>query len=217
MSNTVYIKGNCNVEVKKQELTLGDLVNVECSDENMKARLKEVKVLKMDEKSRRTVVSVLELIACIHKEYPAVEVNNLGETDIIVTYENKNTPPMYWHVIKVVLVVLITFVGSAFSIMTFHNDVDLTSIFQQIYQLFIGQKSDGFTILEAAYSIGLVIGILVFFNHFGKNRFTVDPTPIEVEMRMYENDIQKTLIEIYSRKGQEIDVDQTNSSGLRRS
>ena len=61
--------------------------------------------------------------------------------------------------------------------------------------------------LEISYSIGISVGILVFFNHFGKKRFSVDPTPMEVEMRLYENDIESTLVDIYSRKGEEQDVD----------
>ena len=60
------------------------------------------------------------------------------------------------------------------------------------------------------YSIGIIIGILVFFNHFGRKRFSVDPTPMEVEMRLYENDIQTTLVENYSRKGKEVDVGTTD-------
>ena len=64
--------------------------------------------------------------------------------------------------------------------------------------------------MEVTYSIGIVIGILVFFNHFGRKRFSVDPTPMEVEMRLYENDIQTTLVENYSRKGKEVDVGTTN-------
>ncbi|MEE0884349.1 MAG: stage V sporulation protein AA, partial [Faecalimonas sp.] len=63
------------------------------------------------------------------------------------------------------------------------------------------------------YSVGLVAGILVFFNHFGKKKISVDPTPIEVEMRLYENDIQTTVIAEYSRKGQELDVGETNTTG----
>ena len=76
----------------------------------------------------------------------------------------------------------------------------------------MGNKPDGFTILELTYSLGLAVGILIFFNHFGKKKLTVDPTPMEVEMRLYENDIQTTLIETYSRKERELHVDQTDSS-----
>lgn len=71
----------------------------------------------------------------------------------------------------------------------------------------IGKKSNGFTILEIMYSVGLVVGILIFFNHFGKKRFTVDPTPMEVQMRLYENDIQTTLVEDAARRKDEIDLE----------
>ena len=122
-----------------------------------------------------------------------------------------------WHILKTSQVVLISFMGAAFSIMAFNNDVGVTKMFSQIYELVTGIKSDGFTVLEFTYSIGIAIGILTFFNHFGKRRFSVDPTPIEVEMRLYENDLQTTLIENISRKEQELDVDTKYPTGSHRS
>ena len=97
-----------------------------------------------------------------------------------------------------------------------NNDVDTTKLFGQIYELITGSASDGFTILELTYSVGLTIGILIFFNHFGKRKFTVDPTPMEVEMRLYENDIQTTLIEDFARKEKEMDVDKQSPYGSHR-
>ena len=130
-------------------------------------------------KKQRYVISVLKIIACIHEQYPRLEIQNLGETDIIVTYENQKTPPLLWHILKVILVSAVIFFGSAFSIMAFNNDVGVTKLFGQIYELIMGKKTDGFSVLEVTYSIGLAIGILIFFNHFGKERFTVDPTPMK--------------------------------------
>ena len=95
---------------------------------------------------------------------------------------------------------MITFVGAAFSIMTFNNDVGISKLFAQIYELTTGEIKRGLTLLEISYSVGIAIGIIVFFNHFGKRKFSVDPTPIEVEMRTYENEIQTTLIQNYERK-----------------
>ena len=57
----------------------------------------------------------------------------------------------------------------------------------------------------------------MFFNHFGKKKFSVDPTPLEVQMRTYENEIQTTLVENASRKGEELDADTSNSNGSNRS
>ncbi len=218
-SETVYIKADRNVEVTKPEVTLGDVLKIECSNPNMVPKLNALKLLKFhhtDKKHQnRTAVSILRVIQCIHEQYPNIDVQNMGETDFIVTYEEQQTAGGAVHYMKAAVVVVISFIGAAFSIMAFNNDVDTTKMFSQIYELLTGNKSNGFTILELTYCIGLVIGILTFFNHFGKKKFSVDPTPMEVEMRLYENDIQSTLIETYSRKEKELDVG-ANSTGSHR-
>lgn len=217
-NETVYIKGDKNVEVKKRDITLGDVLSMECSNPHILAKLKTLELLKVpDEGKHRYVVSVLKIIECIHKEYPNLEVQNIGEADVIITYELQEVPSKFVHVLKIVGIALIVFVGAAFSVMTFNNDVDVTKIFSQIYKFVMGTKKEGFTLLELMYCIGLIIGILTFFNHFGRKRFTVDPTPMEVEMRVYEDEIQTTLIDMYSRKEQELDVGKTDPSGSHRS
>lgn len=210
----LYIKGEQNVEVALRDVTLGDVITMETTDQCLLARLKTIKLLKVPEHGQhRFVVSVLKIIECIHKEFPNLEIQNLGAPDIIITYEARSKKNKFLESAKVLLVVIISFVGAGFAIMTFNNDSGITELFAQIYQMFMGRPKEGFSVLEATYSIGIVIGILVFFNHFGKRKFTVDPTPIEIEMRLYEKDIQTTLIEDYSRKGQELDVGQSNRNG----
>ena len=215
---TLYIKGDKNIEVTKPEVTLGDILSMECSNQNVIPRLKTIKVMKMQEKNgQRKVISILKIIKLIHEIYPNMDVQNLGETDIIVTYEEQKSTGMISYLIKTGFTVVLTFTGAAFAIMTFNNDVSVRKLFSQIYQLMTGIKPQGSTILELSYSIGLTIGILLFFNHFGKKKFSVDPTPLEVQMRTYENEIQTTLVENASRKGKELDADTSNSNGSNRS
>ena len=198
---TLYIKGDRNVEVTEQDVFLKDIVKMECSDKKILPKLQTVKILKIHgNREQRYVVSVLEIIACIHAAYPEVEVQNLGEADIIVTYENQKTPPYVWHILKVAAVAAIIFFGSAFSIMAFNNDIGIKNLFGQLYGMFTGRESDGFTLLEISYSIGVGLGILVFFHHFAKKQGGADPTPLEVEMRTYEDDVDTTLIESGNRK-----------------
>ena len=211
---TLYIKGDRDVEVTKPDVTLGDLLSMECTDKLMLAKIKTLKIIRFKKSGKqRCVVSVLKIISCIHERFPQADVQNLGETDIIVTYEDQKTPALVWHIIKTAFVAAVTFFGAAFSIMAFNNDVDVTKLFGQIYELVTGQEAGGFSILEIAYSVGVAAGILIFFNHFGKKRFTVDPTPMEIQMRLYENDIQTTLIENSERRGEEMDVGTTDISG----
>ena len=216
-SDTVYIKADRNIEVAKASVMLGDVLKIECTDPAMLARIRSIHLLTFhhpeNKRQRRTVVSVLKVIQKIHEIYPDTTVENIGEADFIVTYEEQNGKGGIVHAAKIAVVVLISFFGAAFSTMAFNNDVGVTKMFGQIYELLTGTKSNGFTILEFTYCIGIIIGILTFFNHFGKRRLSVDPTPMEVEMRLYENDIQTTLVETYSRKEQELDVGEKHMSG----
>ena len=45
--DTLYVKGDRNVEVTKREVTLGDLVSMECSNRVILPHLKTMKVLKI--------------------------------------------------------------------------------------------------------------------------------------------------------------------------
>jgi stage V sporulation protein AA len=101
---------------------------------------------------------------------------------------------------------MISFFGTAFTIMAFHNDIGINAVFEKVYEMVMGQPSDGYSILEFSYSVGLAVGITVFFNHIGGRRITKDPTPIEVEMRTYERDVNTALIETAGREGKVKDV-----------
>lgn len=216
-NETLYIKGEQCVEVKTRDVTLGDLITMECTKRNIVSKLKTLKIMKIPSDGKhRYVVSVLKIIQTIHKEYPNLEIQSMGSPDVIVVYEGTKKQNRVWEWCKVIFVCLLSFVGASFAIMTFNNDSGTSQLFVQIYEIFTGKPHEGFSVLEASYSIGLATGILVFFNHFGKHKFTVDPTPIEVEMRLYENDIQTTVIAEQSRKGLEVDVDKANPNGVYR-
>ena len=78
--------------------------------------------------------------------------------------------------------------------MSFNEDVSTSSLFENVYELITGNKSDGKTLIEASYSIGLGFGIIILYGHFWKMRITDDPSPIEVEMSKYEKDINSTIV-----------------------
>lgn len=200
-NDTLYIKIDRNVEVHDSRVMLGDIARLECSNKDIENRIKTMKVTgATNGKPGRHAMSMMEVIAQIHQVYPTLEVNNIGEYDFIITYPKSGKASVWISWAKTAAVCFLAFFGAAFTIMTFNNDVNLTELFGQIYQQLTGVKSDGFTILELAYSIGVGVGILVFFNHFAGKKLTKDPTPMEVEMRVYEDDVDTTLIEASRRK-----------------
>lgn len=208
MKDILYMKIDRNIEVDHIDVTLGDVAKLECTNASVKNRLKTMKLLKIKaEKSDRYIYSALKVVEKIHEIYPDLEIQNIGEPDFIIEYESPEYARDRWSIVKVVLVCLTIFFGSAFSIMAFNNDVGIGQVFSQVYSLTMGKEPDGFTVLEFTYSLGLAVGILLFYNHFGGKRITKDPTPIEVQMRLYEDDVNTTLIEGCNRKETNIDVD----------
>lgn len=208
MANLVlYLKAEQNAEVMEEHVSVKDIASVYCADKAVCARVKSLKVHQFHkEEKKRQVISILKVIELIEKECPGVSVESLGENATLIELVNANRHkgPVQWF--KMVFVAAISFFGTGFTIMAFHNDISINQIFSRVYEQVMGYSAEGCSILEASYSIGLAIGIILFFNHIGGRRITKDPTPIEVEMRVYETDVNKALIETADREGKTIDA-----------
>ena len=84
----LYIKGESNTEVQHRDVMLKDILTIECADSNIENQIKVMKIMKFPEKGQhRKVVSVLKIIKLIHEKYPNLQIENLGPTDLIITYE----------------------------------------------------------------------------------------------------------------------------------
>lgn len=212
-SETLYLKIETNTIVTDRHVKLSDIAKMECANPAIVRQLKQKKVYTfqdaIDEKKQKNqmeVFSVLKIIELIHEAYPNLDVSNEGESDFIVEYIPNPKKPKWMNAVKTILLCIVIFFGSAFTIMAFNNDVGVTDVFSKFYLQVMGIRSTGVTQLEISYCIGLGIGILIFFNHVGRKKITHDPTPIQVEMRKYETDLDTTFIDNAGRKGHNIDV-----------
>lgn len=201
MSDTLYMQIDQNVEVSHPHVYLQDIAQLSCSNSKVLNRLRVLPVVNLDpKKPGRYVMSVTDLIEQILKKEPELDISPTGEPSFILTYQHESAHHLLIRWIKVLAVGLVSFFGAAFSIMTFNNDVDVGKLFNQIYTQVTGQASNGFTILEISYSVGIGLGVLFFFNHFGRMKITDDPTPMQVQMRLYEDDVNSTIIEDLDRR-----------------
>lgn len=207
MKHTVYVKLNQITELTHKDVILKDVAQVYSEDQNAMDKCNSMKVMKvrLDEK-RRYIMSALDVTQKLVQMDSNLDVTHVGEMDFIIAYKPPSPPSYAWQWIKTVFVCAVCFFGAAFAIMTFNNDVSVTDVFSEIYKLVMGYESGGFTVLEASYSVGLAVGIIGFFNHFASVKLNTDPTPLEVEMRLYEDNISKTLIAQDSRKESKVDI-----------
>ena len=211
-TTTLHLKIGRNTVVWDRQVRLSDIADMECTDEAALRQLKQKKIYTFREdsgsrKNQLVVVSVLKIMEQIHKDYPELEIANEGETDFIIEYVPFPEKPEWVNITKTIVLCILIFFGAAFTIMAFNNDVGVGDVFAKFYHQVTGMESDGVTELEICYSIGLSFGILIFFNHVGRKKITHDPTPIQIEMRKYESDLDTAFIENAGRKGHSIDVD----------
>lgn len=203
---TLYIKLTQNAEVSEDTILLKDIAKLTCQDSHILYKAKGLKIYQFH-KDTRQVLGVLRIIQLVEEAFPQVTVTIIGNvTETVIERIKVKKKKSIWVFLKIVFVGLICFFGTSFSVMAFHNDIGINRMFTRLFFMVTGETSNGFTVMEIAYSIGLATGILVFFNHIGSRKITKDPTPVEVEMRLYESDVNNSLIETANREGKTIDV-----------
>ena len=204
---TVYVKLSQFTTVDQTDVTLKDVAEVYCRDVSIQNRCRALRIRKIsDKKPGRYVMSDLDVIQMLEAQNPKITVTSVGEKDFIIAYRPPKSTSRIFEWAKTGFVCLVSFFGAAFAIMTFNNDASVTEVFGECYRLVMGETASGMTGMELAYSVGLFLGITVFFNHFSVWRLNTDPTPLEIEMRLYEENLAKALIDQASRKETQTDV-----------
>lgn len=203
-NDTLYIRLERSILSYEPDIFLKDLGGLECANKEMLAHLKALKIYTF-RNSGNMVCTITKLVEEIHKLYPQLTVVNLGEMDVIMEYRGKKpSPAMQYFKLGVVCVLL--FFGAAFAITAFHNDIGITEVFDRFYEQVTNTAKPRVSVIEISYSIGLALGIIIFYNHFAKRKLTHDPTPIQVELRKYEKDSDTAIIENAARRGENLDV-----------
>ena len=198
----IYIKPNEKITITARKIVyLKDVGEIWIPGQST-ASLGNLVVYQVPEDTEKTyLISVIDIIKAITLKFPDATVNNVGEMDILLTYQKQyKQQNKVWLYSKIVFIALILFTGASTSIMSFHSDAQIPKIFQNYYDMFFGEYNDMTVILAIPYTIGLAIGIILFFNHFSKIYVTKDPTPIEIEMTTYEKETNTSIIDALNRK-----------------
>lgn len=200
----IYLSLKRNAVVENKNIKIKNIGELLCANVGIQKQVQNtvVETLGTDETK---VLSILFVIQQIQRKFPDCSVTPLGEENVIVGW--KKRPRKLLEAWKVTFISLVLFFGSAFTIISFHGDTGLEKHFQNIYLQLTGKISDGVTLLEIGYAIGIAVGVLIFFNHWSGKKVTPQPTPVQVQMRDYEIKVDQTFAESVSRKGTEESVE----------
>ena len=201
----VYIKTELCSIVSNKRITVGDICQVYAYEEKLAKMVRGIEVFRIEKQGKQKIsVSSLYLIRKIMDDIPGIQVINLGVSDFIMEYHPPQPEKKWLDITKAVLVGIIIFFGSAFTIMTFNEDANIRVIFGQMYTDIAGMP-EGNGWLELSYSIGLPLGILLFFIHFASAKLSDDPTPLQIQMSQYEQQEDTTIIENAARQGDRLE------------
>lgn len=204
---TIYVKMDARIKLRADVIRIGDLGKIYCEEETVANKIKTISIHRFQKSDNaRCVIGVLKVIELIHQEYPEYQVDIVGQTETIAEQITGKSKPAWAEYLKIAFVSALCFFGTMYTIMSYHNEINLVDMFDDVYMMVTGLQSDGFTALEVSYSLGLSLGIILFYNHIGKRKLTPDPSPVEVEMRTYEDDVNTSLVEMANREEKTIDV-----------
>ncbi|MCG7375631.1 stage V sporulation protein AA [Paenibacillus sp. ACRSA] len=190
---TVYIRLRSRVRIQRgKEVRLRDIAHVLTSSEEQERRLIELELLRPGpEDGNLILIDILQIIPQIRGVLPDVSVELIGSGHTLVEVVEGNGKPSKSLFI---LVWLLLFFGSALTIMNFHADVSMQEVQIRIVEMITGRRDEHPYLFQVAYSIGIGFGMAVFFNHLFKKKWNEEPTPLEVEMFLYQQNVDKYVV-----------------------
>jgi stage V sporulation protein AA len=192
LEKTIYIRMRNRVLVKPGEtIYLADLAQV-IAPESVIPQLKKLPIYQITEDDKNIVIiDVMKIIGKISQLVRDAEIQTVGppQTIIEVVYKKKMMSyPLF------LLIWFLLFFGSAMAIMNFHDDVSMQSVQEKLYTIITGVKDPKPWIFQIPYSIGLGLGMVLFFNHVFKKRINEEPSPLEVEMFNYQTSLDNYVV-----------------------
>lgn len=203
--DSVYIRASESVLVNNHEVLLKDIITIQASDPKLIQQVGNIHVYTFKKDTpAEIIISIMTIINLILKHYPNLEIDNIGEIDVIVKFEPKSKQERLKEIFFTIFLCLVAFIGGGYAIMAYNTDIGAKELFNYLSMLFLGDPKKGTFCLSITYAIGLSTGLIIFFNHLGNKKLTKEPTPLEVQMRLYEQDVYTTMVKDGARRNKNL-------------
>jgi stage V sporulation protein AA len=154
--------------------------------------LQDIIIYEVSKKDKTHIVlDIMFVLKAIKLHFPHMECNVIGTTQTLIEINlmKKKVNPFF-----LVMIWLLLFVGAGLAIIYFHEDVSMQQVHQRIYYMITGEVKAKPLLFQIPYSIGLGLGMILFFNHVFQKRINEEPSPLEVEMFQYQQSLDQYVI-----------------------
>jgi stage V sporulation protein AA len=166
-------------------LTLGHIAHVYGSDVVAPHRWTAMQ-LPVQPQAPLAVIELASVISWLRTAGMDDDIVPIGVPAAVVIWERAAHP---WRVrIVAACAAVFLFFGAAVTMVHFHTEVAMADVHVRLAQLLTGRASAS-TVLQAAYAIGIGLGMIGFFYRVPWTSHPLHPSPLDVEMHAYEQKV----------------------------
>ncbi|WP_027417239.1 stage V sporulation protein AA [Aneurinibacillus terranovensis] len=191
-SEQIYVKLHSKAIIAPgRDIRIRDVADL-LAEGGLEAELRELVLHSLDASDgNRYVIHIMDVINAVRTYDSSLSVHCVGPEQTLIYVQGPKKKPNF---LLIAVVWIILFIGSGLAIMNFHIDVSMLRTHQRIYELMTGRKSEHPLLLQISYSIGVGAGMVLFFNHLFRKRFNDEPSPLELEMFLYQQSIDQYVL-----------------------
>lgn len=189
----LYLRLKKKIVIRPERtVTLGMAARLLTDDEETEQALKELQLYRHHAgEGNRAVLDILHIVKALRQFMPELAVETFGEPQVLIIVANRPAKP---RMVVLIGAWLLLFFGAGLAIMNFHTDVSMKEVQIRIVELVTGKRVDHPLWFQIPYSVGIGLGMAVFFNHLFRKRFNEEPNPLEVELYTYQENVNAYVI-----------------------
>jgi stage V sporulation protein AA len=192
LEKTVYIRLRHRVFIQPNDkILLKDIAQI-IAEDALHNQISDRVLYQVTAEDRNIlIIDVMHVVEEIKKIDSTIDIQTIGPSQVIieVVYKKRKISPIFFLIIWFLL-----FFGSMLTIMNFHEDVSMQDAHQRLYKIITGKNVAKPLMFQIPYSFGLGLGMILFFNHVFKKRLNEEPSPLEVEMFNYQQDLDRYVV-----------------------
>ena len=191
----LLINKKATVEPEKPEYTK-DIGTIYSMNGNLKKEIENTRIREKNNREDWGYINVVEIAQKLISKYPNIDLELMGETEVLIEFKSKEDKKPLWEFIKVAFVCLVLFFGAGLAIINFHEDVNTSKTMELLYYTFTGEKKENPLLLVIPYSLGIGVGVITFFTRIisPSQRRRKEPGPMEIELYLYDQDMEERIL-----------------------
>ncbi|MBO8163078.1 MAG: stage V sporulation protein AA [Brevibacillus sp.] len=202
MTEPLYLRLRKRLSVKPGAvITIGDICQLYI-DGRQEKRIASLPIYRVKpEDGDMIIIDIMQVIEKLRTVFPELALEIQGAAQIIVEVDRPRKTP---NLFLVACAWIVLFIGSGLAIMNFHTDVSMPEVHQRLYQLITGEQNRQPLLLQVPYSLGIGLGMVLFFNHLFRKRINEEPSPLEVELFLYQQNLDQYYLHHENKENQKI-------------